>query len=55
MSTPVLEIQEWLATLPKSSEVGVDDGGLCLRVVNDESIYLEIGGLPLPPEDDIPL
>jgi len=43
----VAEIKEWLETLPNDSEVGVDGGGLCLRVVGlEDAAWLEIGGLP---------
>ncbi len=38
------EIKEWLNTIDENTEVGIDDSGLCLRVVN-ESTYLEIGGI----------
>jgi hypothetical protein len=38
----------WLNTLPEDCEVGVDDGGLTLQVVNDDEPlrYIEIGGIP---------
>lgn len=45
----VLELCQWLATLPAGASVGVDDGGLTLRhalVSADKAAYLEIGGLP---------
>ena len=32
--------------------VGVDDGGLCLQVVDDSGSYCEIGGLPEEEEGD---
>ena len=41
------ELIRWLNTLPEGAEVGVDDGGLTLRVSN-ESAYLEVGGLEQP-------
>ena len=46
MAISVSEIKEWLNTLPADALVGVDDGGLCLRVVGDHIPYCEIGGLP---------
>jgi hypothetical protein len=42
---PKQEIIDWLNSLPDGAEVGVDEGGLCLRVETDEVPYLEIGGL----------
>lgn len=54
MSMKVYEIKRWLETLPYEAEVGVDDGGLCLRVVEDRYSYCEIGGLPDEDEDDSP-
>lgn len=41
------ELILWLQTL-KSSAVGIDAGGLCLRPVGneDENAYIEVGGLP---------
>lgn len=50
MTMPVKELKEWLNTLPKDAKVGVDEGGLCLRVVGEEDkkgqSYCEVGGLP---------
>ena len=47
MSMTVGEIKEWLKVLDDCDEVGVDEGGLCLRVVGlDDTVYLEIGGIP---------
>lgn len=43
---PVQEIINWLSTLPMDAEVGIDEGGLALQVVNSPDIYLELGGLP---------
>lgn len=48
MAEKVSAIQHWLATLRPDQEVGIDDGGLCLRVVDDPFPYYEIGGLPDP-------
>jgi hypothetical protein len=39
------ELIEWLEELQDGVMVGVDDGGLTLRVVG-ENAYYEIGGLP---------
>lgn len=46
MSMPITELLAWLRSLPPDAEVGVDEGGLCLRVVDNEDQYCEIGGLP---------
>jgi hypothetical protein len=47
---PVPEIIAWLQTLAPGSEVGIDDGGLCLWEVLKEGqmseAYCEIGGIP---------
>ena len=51
MAMQVVQLREWLATLNDDQLVGVDDGGLCLRVVDDPEPYCEIGGLP-EDEDD---
>ncbi len=48
MAMPVQDIQAWLNTLPHDAAVGVNDGGLCLEVVDDPDTWLEIGGIPLP-------
>jgi hypothetical protein len=46
MSMKVREIREWLDHLPgEDVDVGIDEGGLCLRAEGDTSNYLEIGGL----------
>ena len=39
------ELQAWLESLPNGCEIGVDDGGLTLQVV-DHDAYCEVGGLP---------
>ena len=41
----VSELKNWLETLAEDDFVGVDDGGLCL-VVLDTDAYYEIGGMP---------
>jgi hypothetical protein len=46
------QIIDWLNTLPEEACVGVDDGGLCLRVDCDPEAYLEIGGMPEEDEED---
>lgn len=46
MAMSVGEIKEWLDTLDDEDEVGVDEGGLCLLVVDKPDTYCEIGGLP---------
>ena len=40
------EIMEWLETLNDDDLVAIDDGGLCLCVVDDPDVYLEVGGIP---------
>jgi hypothetical protein len=52
MAMTKTEITEWLDTLPDDAEIGVDDGGLCLRVVDDPEPWLEIGGMPEGEEDN---
>jgi len=45
----------WLRSLPEGSDVGIDEGGLCLRAVLDDELtgdYYEIGGIPQEIEDD---
>ena len=46
MAMKVQEIQKWLNSLPENAEVGVDEGGLTLKVTSDPTPYLEVGGLP---------
>jgi len=49
MSMRADDLRDWVDGLiaqDKNAEVGVDDGGLCLRVVGDPEPYIEIGGLP---------
>jgi hypothetical protein len=43
---PVKEIRKWLDRLKPSDMVGVDDGGLALRVESDPEEYIELGGMP---------
>ena len=52
MSASVEEIKRWLDTLEAGQQVGVDDGGLCLRVVDDPGPYYEIGGMPEGEHDE---
>lgn len=43
------ELIHWLESLSDSAEIGIDEGGLCLRVVIDDCLngeYNEIGGIP---------
>lgn len=44
------ELEKWLKTLPEDAEIGIDDGGLILST--PDGIYIEMGGLPINPEDD---
>ena len=46
MSMTVKEITDWLNTMSDENHVGIDEGGLCLRMEEDPAIYCEIGGLP---------
>lgn len=48
----VKQIREWMATLPDDAEIGVDDGGLCLRVEGNDA-YLEIGGMPQGDDEEL--
>jgi hypothetical protein len=43
MPMTVREIREWLDDLSADDLVGVDGGGLCLRVVGSRDVWLEIG------------
>jgi hypothetical protein len=52
MSMNVKEIKRWLESLSDLDEVGVDDGGLCLRSVQHPNVYCEIGGIPEDAEND---
>lgn len=52
MAASVSEIVEWLKTLHPDDEVGIDDGGLALRSMNEPDAYLEIGGMPEDFEGD---
>jgi hypothetical protein len=45
MAMTAREIRQWLKTLNDNDRVGIDDGGLCLRVIENDS-WCEIGGLP---------
>ena len=46
MAMHVSEIMDWLKTLNGEQLVGVDEGGLCLRVFGSPEPYCEIGGMP---------
>ncbi len=53
MAMKVSEVREWLRTLCLADEeVGIDGGGLCLRIVGDEDFYLEVGGIPEMNEEE---
>ncbi len=52
----IKEIQDWLNTLPDTSLVGIDEGGLSLQEVPqdydpDAVAYLEVGGIEEEEED----
>lgn len=40
------DILNWINTIPDNSEIGIDEGGLTLQVINDPEVYLEVGGIP---------
>lgn len=41
------ELRAWLATVGgDDTPIAVDDGGLALVVVGDESVHCEVGGVP---------
>ena len=53
------EIVDWVNALPDNAQVGIDEGGLCLREYvgpgiedADDQDYLEIGGIPAREGDD---
>ncbi len=46
------ELLHWVSSLRDEDSVAVDDGGLALVVVGEESVYLEVGGIP--EEDNTP-
>lgn len=45
MAVTVKELKEWLATLPETELVGIDEGGLILETELSDA-YIEIGGFP---------
>lgn len=46
MAETVREIKDWLNSLTEDELVGIDEGGLTLRVVGRPDVYYEIGGIP---------
>jgi hypothetical protein len=55
MALLATEIKDWLETLGSGALVGIDEGGLCLVMVEgtveaSSHPYLEVGGIP--EEDD---
>ena len=48
--TSTKELIDWLKALPSSSSVGIDEGGLTLRVLDKDDrlteSYFEVGGVP---------
>lgn len=40
------DLKKWLNDVDDNQGVAVDDGGLALVVVDDQSICIEVGGLP---------
>jgi hypothetical protein len=51
MAVTVRELEEWLRNFDPDTEVGIDEGGLTLCVVQKLDAYYEIGGLPLIYDD----
>jgi hypothetical protein len=49
MAMRIADIKAWLDTLSEDAEVGVDEGGLTLVVLDLPDVYLEIGGVEPPP------
>ncbi len=49
----VMELRDWLATLPDEAMVGVDDGGLTLTTPGGAA-YIEVGGIPFDVGGDTP-
>lgn len=41
----VKDLKKWLATLSPEDSVGIDDGGLTLRSLNEPDVYYEVGGM----------
>lgn len=38
---------QWLSSLPyDNSEVGIDEGGLTIQLIDDPTVYIEVGGTP---------
>lgn len=55
MAENAADIIEWLRDVSNGRQVtmiGIDDGGLALRVVDHPEVYYEIGGIPEDDEDD---
>lgn len=46
MAITARTLKKWAKTLENDALVAIDEGGLILRLVDDESAYLEIGGVP---------
>jgi hypothetical protein len=40
------EVEAWLKTIPPETWIAIDDGGLSLVVVDNQDVYIEVGGLP---------
>lgn len=51
----VSELKRWARTLTPGNDVAVDDGGLTLVELDDgveTGAYLEVGGIPLPGDNE---
>jgi hypothetical protein len=46
MATPIHELMKWLESFSPEDLVGIDEGGLELRIFGNDVAYYEIGGLP---------
>jgi len=46
MAISALELKRWINSIPNSTSIGIDDGGLILQVSGNPKVYLEVGGLP---------
>lgn len=51
MAIPAKDLIHWLNSLPLNANVGVDDGGLTLQVIDNPQTYIEVGGIPTDEED----
>ena len=51
MAITKAELMDWLATVKDDESIGIDDGGLTLRVVESQDTHwIEMGGIPEEPD-----